>query len=129
MRTYSTAWSFAAFFAALIVYASLYPFEGWRNQGLMPWEFLSESWPRYWTAFDLFSNWLAYVPLGFCLGLGWLRSRGGAAWLWVGWLAMAALSLTLEGVQTYLPMRVASWVDWLFNTLGGGSGLLLALLF
>jgi VanZ family protein len=129
MRTYSTAWSFAAFFAALIMYASLYPFEGWRNQGLMPWEFLSESWPRYWTVFDLFSNWLAYVPLGFCLALGWLRSRGGAAWLWVGWLAMSFLSLALEGVQTYLPMRVASWVDWLFNSLGGGSGLVLALVF
>ena len=127
MRRLSTAWPFAACFAALILYASLYPFEGWRNQGLMPWEFLDEPWPRYWTWFDLSSNLLAYWPLGFCLGLGWLRSRGNAMGLW-GWLlGMSLLSLMLEGIQTYLPMRVASWVDWLLNSLGGALGLLLAL--
>jgi len=30
----------ALFYAATIVYASLYPFSDWRDQGNAPWEFL-----------------------------------------------------------------------------------------
>ncbi|MEY2781479.1 MAG: hypothetical protein RL307_1183 [Pseudomonadota bacterium] len=128
MRTYSTAWPFAVCFAALNLYASLYPFEGWRDQGLMPLEFLFEPWPKYWTWFDLITNVLAYVPLGFCLALGWLRSQGQAKGLWLWWLALSLMSLMLEATQTYLPVRVASWVDWVLNSLGGAMGLMLALL-
>ena len=52
-------------YLALIVYASLHPFSGWRDPGLSPIYFLTAGWPRYWTAFDLLTNVLAYLPLGF----------------------------------------------------------------
>ena len=34
------AWPLALAYAALIVFASLFPFEDWRAQGIAPWEFL-----------------------------------------------------------------------------------------
>mgnify|MGYP006933446658 CR=1 FL=1 len=56
-------------YAILIVYASLYPFDGWRAQGLAPWAFMASPWPRWWTGFDLAVNVFAYVPLGYLLAL------------------------------------------------------------
>ena len=50
---------------ALIVYASLHPFSGWRSTGISPWGFLPAAWPRYWTGFDLVANVAVYLPLGF----------------------------------------------------------------
>ena len=52
------------FYLLLVVYASCYPFSGWRDNGLAPWSYLSEPMPRYWTGFDLAVNVLGYVPLG-----------------------------------------------------------------
>ena len=48
-------------YALLIVYASLYPFEGWRLQGLAPWAFLTSPWTRWWTAFDFTANAVGYA--------------------------------------------------------------------
>ena len=74
----TSAWPLAQAYAALIVYASLYPFSGWRNQGMAHWEYLLAGWPKYWSGFDLVANVTGYVPLGFLLALGFLR-RGGLA--------------------------------------------------
>jgi hypothetical protein len=63
----TTAWPLALATACLIVYASLYPFTGWRDQGLSPFVFLTAAWPRYWTGFDVSTNFLGYAPLGFLL--------------------------------------------------------------
>ena len=52
----TSAWPLALIYAALIVYASLYPFEGWRDQGIAPWAFLASPLPRYWTGFDVAAN-------------------------------------------------------------------------
>ena len=57
-------------YAALIVYASLYPFGPWRDQGIVPWAFLWAPRTPYWSAFDVFSNLVGYVPLGF-----WVTDR------------------------------------------------------
>jgi hypothetical protein len=64
----------ALLYAALIIYASLYPFEGWRAVGLAPWSFLWAPLPRYWTGFDVFINLAGYAPFGFLLSLGLLRT-------------------------------------------------------
>ena len=48
-------------YAALVVYASLHPFTGWRDPVLPPWVFLDAAWPRYWTGFDLAINALAFA--------------------------------------------------------------------
>jgi len=111
-------------YALLIVYASWFPFSGWRDLGISPVDFLTSPLPRYWTVFDLWTNIVGYVPLGtltvFAL---YPRVRGAAAWL----LASAAgilLSGTMEAVQTYLPSRVSSVMDLYANGAGAIVGAL-----
>lgn len=116
-------------YAALIVYASLYPFADWRDQGIAPWAYLWAPWPKYWTGFDLAINVAGYVPFGFLCALAVLRSRTGAS---VGGavlraaLAGAAISFSMETLQSYLPVRIPSNVDFGLNTLGGLLGAVLA---
>ena len=69
----SAAWPLALLYVGLIVYASLYPFAEWRDQGIAPWTFLAAPLPRYWTGFDVGINMLGYAPLGGLLALGVLR--------------------------------------------------------
>jgi VanZ family protein len=111
-----------AVYGLLVVYASLYPFSGWRDQGLSPFEFLAAPLPRFITGFDLAANVVAYFPLGFLAVLALApRVRGQAAV--VGAVALAAaLSVVLEALQTYLPDRIPSNVDLATNVLGGFLG-------
>lgn len=116
-------------YVLLVVYASLYPLAGWRGVGISPFAYLSASWPRYVTAFDLAMNLAGYLPLGF-LAIAALhpRLRGVAAFLAaVG--GAAALSLVLEAVQSYLPARFSSNLDLLCNIAGGALGAALGLRF
>ncbi len=117
----SSAWPLSALLAGVVVYASLYPFEGWRIQGLAPWSFLMAPWPQYWTGFDIASNLLGYAPLGFLLALAMVRS-GWRHSFWWACLWVSALSFGLESLQNLLPRRVPSNVDWALNTVGAGLG-------
>ena len=63
-RHRSSAVPLSWLYGALIVYASLYPFVGWRVPGVGPLDFLLLGWPRYWTSFDFVANLLGYLPLG-----------------------------------------------------------------
>jgi putative membrane protein len=63
----TSAWPLAQAYAALVVYASLYPFTGWRDQGIPSFAFLGSPWPKYWTGFDVAANVVGYAPLGFLL--------------------------------------------------------------
>jgi VanZ family protein len=111
-----------AVYALLVVYASLYPLEGWRDHGLSPFAYLTSPWPRYATTFDLTANVLGYVPYGALAVLAlYPRVRGLAAF----GLAIAnamVLSLVLEAAQSYLPARVAANLDVLCNVTGGLLG-------
>lgn len=125
MRNRSSAWPLALLFAGLVIYASLYPFEGWRIQGVAPMAFLLAPFPQYWTGFDVLANLLGYAPLGFLLALALLRS-GWASWSWPLALGLPILlSLLVETLQNYLPMRVPSNVDLALNSGGAvlGAGL------
>jgi VanZ family protein len=120
----TSAWPLAAVYVGLIVYASLYPFVGWRDQGVPAWLFLIAPLPKYWTAFDVVSNVLGYMPLGFFLTLGALRT---AHLRWAVWLAVpvaTVLSMTMETLQIYLPTRVPSNLDLALNIVGGALGAL-----
>ena len=129
MMRRTLAWPSAWLFGVLVAYASLYPFEGWRVQGSNPFAFLTEPLPRYWLAFDVFSNLVGYVPLGFLLAVTALRSGRGGFLRAGAFVLPSLLSLLLETLQVYLPSRVPSNVDWALNTAGGalGAGLAFAL--
>jgi VanZ family protein len=128
----TSAWPLAQAYVALIVYASLYPFSGWRDQGVAPWAFLASPWPKYWTSFDLAANLIGYAPLGFLLALSFLRrgnkaaGSGNRAAIVVATVVGALLSLAMESLQNYLPSRVASNVDFGLNALGSLLGAVVA---
>lgn len=122
LKQRSSAWPLALLYAGLIVYASLYPFVGWRLQGVAPADFLFAPLPQYWTGFDLLANLVGYAPLGFLLALALLRS-GWAAWTWpVALLLPVLLSLGVEMLQNLLPMRIPSNVDFALNSAGAWLG-------
>ncbi len=117
----------AATYAALVAYASLYPFSAWRDPGMSIWAFVTLGWSRWWTPFDLVANLLGYLPLGALLCGALLRlgkERVPALMLTVA--AGAAFSAAMEVLQNFLPSRVPSNVDWALNTLGTLAGALLA---
>lgn len=124
----TSAWPLSLVYVGLVVYASLYPFAGWRDQGPLPWGFLIAPWPHYWTAFDLFSNVLGYAPLGFLLALGALRTGQGPRAVRLATLGAGLLSLALETLQGYLPARVPSNIDLLLNLGGAWLGAVTATL-
>jgi VanZ family protein len=120
-------------YTVLIVYASLFPFSNWHSLGLPFWAFVFAPLPHYWTKFDAIANIAGYMPFGalavFAL---YPRTRGFAA------LALAAiggglLSLFMESIQTFLPSRVSSNLDFITNAggalLGGFIGLRLTRVF
>jgi VanZ family protein len=111
-----------AVYALLIVYASLYPFTGWRDPGASPFAYLIAPWPRWTSGLDAFLNVLGYAPCGLlCAAL--LRVRvGRSAALGGALLGAALLSIVLEAAQSYLPARVASNLDVLCNLAGAALG-------
>ncbi|MDR7379009.1 VanZ family protein [Rhodoferax ferrireducens] len=124
----TSAWPLALLYAGLVVYASLYPFDGWRDQGIEPWFFITAPWPKYWTGFDVATNLAGYAPLGFLLALSGLRSGRTRVPVLAATLAAGLLSLCMETLQSYLPVRVPSNVDWALNTAGGLLGAVIAAL-
>lgn len=128
-RPPTAAWPLALATMWLVVYASLYPFRDWRDQGQSPLMFMSAPLPRYWTGFDVGVNLLGYMPVGFLLALAVLRGGRWRRAVLLATLAASALSLSMESLQAYLPARVPSNVDFALNTLGAwlGAGLAYAL--
>ena len=109
----------------LIVYASWFPFSGWRSSGLSPFAFLVLQMPRWWTGFDVMVNIVGYMPFGTLIVLA-LHPRVRGVWA----VAVAAVvgllvSGTMEVVQNYLPSRVPSSLDLLTNAGGCLAGALL----
>jgi VanZ family protein len=109
-------------YVVLIIYASLYPFSGWRDQGVPIEAFLFAPLPRYFTWFDIVTNVVAYALLGMLLVFAFnIPSRPVVAVV-CATIASFALSLTLEASQSYLPSRIASNLDVMSNTGGGLLG-------
>ena len=122
-RHRSSAVPLAWLYGGLIVYASLYPFVGWRVPPVGPFDFLLLGWPHWWTWFDVISNLLGYGPFGFLLFVALTRSgRGSGSAASTACLGGTLLSLTMETLQNYLPHRVSSNVDLALNALGTMAG-------
>ncbi|MBV2235847.1 MAG: VanZ family protein [Sterolibacterium sp.] len=108
----------AVAYTLLVVYASLHPFSGWRDNGISLFVYLQAAWPRYWTAFDIVVNVLAYLPLGFLWASAFRPWRGRLVAVLLALLLGGSLSLLLETTQNFLPSRVASNVDLATNLCG-----------
>src|SRR5512135_76361 len=113
-------------YAAFIGYASLTPFIGWQEQGLEFWAVLTSPLGLTYTGFDALSNLLAYFPFGLLLALTLRTWFGRTRSVLLASLLALALSVTLEYLQMYLPMRTSSNADILTNSLGALVGALLA---
>ncbi len=116
----------AFIYSLLIIYASCYPFSVWRNQGLDFFDFLWAPMPKYWTVFDVVINAVGYIPLGFLAFLTVRSQYSNAACLLLGLLWTGLLSVGMETVQGFMPLRVSSNLDVLLNLLGGLLGSLMA---
>ncbi len=122
----TSAWPLAIVYAGLIVYASLFPFADWRYQGIMPWGYLWQPLPKYWTGADVAINMVGYAPFGFLLALASLRTGRGRNAVIMATLAAAAVSGLMEALQSYLPTRVPSNVDFALNVAGAWVGAVIA---
>lgn len=124
VRHRSTALPLALAFAALVVYASLYPFSGWRwPPALDGSQLLSLPWPPWRDRFDELANLFGYLPLGALLFGAVLRQGGRAVpALVVAVLLSAGLSFAVEVAQNFLPTRVPSLKDCAYNVVGATAG-------
>lgn len=114
-------------YVLFIVYASLSPFSGWRDQGLDFFAVLEAPLLLTYTTFDALLNLLSYLPLGLLLGLT-LRARMGALpSLFFSLCLGVLLSVGMEYLQMYLPTRISSNMDILSNSTGALAGALLAM--
>ena len=112
----------------LIVYASLYPFSNWSDIGLPMWAFLVMPMPHYWTGFDVAANIVGYLPFGMLVVFALYPGLRGLAATIVAIFAGMLLSGGLEAVQTLLPNRVSSNLDFLTNLAGTCVGAFLGAL-
>ena len=125
----SSATPLALAYAALVLYASLYPFVGWRWPPGQSLALLARlPWTHWYGAFDIWSNLLGYLPLGALLMIAARRSGWHAAAALVFAVLMpAALSYACEVLQQFVPSRVPAMEDFLLNSAGTAAGALLAL--
>ena len=114
-------------YALLILYVSLNPFDFDFKNGIDAWAWLDAPLPRFITLFDVLVNILAYIPFGFLVMFAaYPRWRNYVA-LGIALGLSAALALGVETLQSWLPTRIPSQMDWWANILGGLLGGLLAI--
>jgi VanZ family protein len=108
----------------LVVYASLFPFEGWLwPQALPSPRVLALPWPAWRDRFDDAANLLGYLPFGMLACAASLRRGRSPARAIAGAVAAAALlSYGVEVLQSFLPTRVPSLKDTAFNVTGAAIG-------
>ena len=127
-RHRSSASPLALAYAALVAYASLFPFADWRwPPGQSVLALLSLPWPPWRDPFDLWANLLGYLPLGALLMIA--ARRSGLTLLpslALSVLAPAMLSASAEVLQNFLPGRHPSLKDLAMNSAGALAGALLA---
>lgn len=127
---YSLARYLALAYAALIVFVSLQPFEGWRLPSEPLWSFLSAGKPRFiiYLYFDLGTNFVAYFPLGLLLVAGLRQRLSDTVAILLATFLGAALSVGMETAQMLLPSRISSNLDVFTNTTGTLVGAMAAVI-
>jgi VanZ family protein len=110
-------WRLAAlFYAGLIIYGSLFPLTGW-TEPVSLFSFLTAPMPAHISRADLFTNVLAYIPLG--VFIAWSADRRRVVCLMSTATGLGAfLSFIMESMQMFLPSRTASNIDIALNVAG-----------
>jgi VanZ family protein len=82
---------------------------------------------------DMYINILGFIPLGYLLvvNISSFMSSRASTWRLIFWAILGGtlISLFIEILQAFLPTRNSSLTDLIFNALGTGLGLILALIF
>ena len=127
-RQSSSVAPLVAVYVALVLYASLYPFEGWRwPPGQALWALAALRRSIYHDPFDVVSNLLGYLPLGALLYIALRRPGVGTLAALTGtWACASLLSYICEVLQQFVPHRVPSLGDLAMNSAGALAGALLA---
>jgi VanZ family protein len=127
LNTRTARW-LLAFFALLILYGSLFPFEFRQVEVAGPVDAVRRLRWGISTRGDIFANLLLYLPFG--AALAWALPQRGTALgrLVLATLCGAALSFAVELTQVFLVRRVATYADVVNNTIGTFIGASLALL-
>ncbi len=116
-------------YLCLVIYTSITPFNFLLDSHLLPWSWLLAPTPKYIPVFDVITNIVGYLPFGFLM----IFSLYPRLFKWHAFLCTLILGLlfsgSLESLQTYLPTRIPSSIDWYSNTLGVLIGALFALPF
>ncbi|MDH4234159.1 MAG: VanZ family protein [Gallionella sp.] len=113
-------------YALFIMYASLSPFTGWREQGLSFAEVLDMPLRLTYTTFDATVNLMSYLPFGLLVGLVFRARLGAVSSVLFSLCLGMLLSASMEYLQMYLPTRISSNTDLLSNSAGTLAGALLA---
>lgn len=114
-------------YTLFIVYGSLTPFTGWREQGLDFIDVLSAPLGLTYATYDVVINLLAYFPFGLLTGLMLRAYFGKWMSLLLGSVAGALMSMSMEYLQMFLPNRTSSNLDMLTNSLGTLLGVAVAI--
>ena len=114
-------------YALLLVYGTLFPFNGWLTLDTSPWSLMLQRGLHNTSKADILTNLLVYMPFGLLLMRALGNRYSSIHRLILATLASALLSLALEYLQTHLPGRVPSALDLVLNTVGGLAGALFAL--
>jgi VanZ family protein len=114
--------------AALIVYASLYPFTGWTDTGVPAFAYLTAPLPRYWLGGEIFANVFVYAPFGALVVWAFYPVIRGWQAFGLASLIGALMSAGIEALQTFLPTRIASNVDLAANFGGTVLGALIGVI-
>jgi hypothetical protein len=90
-----------------------------RNVLLPPWK---EFRPEWTYVRGLVLNVLGFIPMGLILYPYFLLTRGSRRPLLMSYLTGAGLSLIIEILQSFLPMRGSGWTDVITNSAGTALG-------
>jgi VanZ family protein len=124
----TTALPLLGVWVLLIVYASLFPFEGWNvPSGLSVLSAMSLPWPPWRDRFDEVANLVGYMPFGALACIAAIRGgRDHRQGVLIAVVLAAGVSYAVEVAQSFLPVRVPSLKDTAFNVTGAGIGAAMA---
>ncbi|MCS5710887.1 VanZ family protein [Candidatus Berkiella aquae] len=110
-------------FTAFIFYGALYPFHDWRIPARPTLTILFFDWLEHIFLFDIVQNLLLFLPFGLFFACHLLlKQTSSRTALWLPTIASFCISLSVELLQTFNPVRIPSLLDLALNVISGFLG-------